>query len=210
MPCLIWREPIGSKVVCSARRNTAGGSRTRREPVRRLAFAGRSACKPRRFAAAGHAFQRFIDTDTSGPILAEAAQCLAREDGRKAETIFRKILHENPNHIGALCGLAAISLGAGFHGDAQRLLKHALTQSAHMPLIRRGLAQPILTPEISRRPRRRRATLFSSTVIHRPAGCCWAQCWRTACDRKRRSMPTPKRSTSIRPSFAWNFREATC
>ena len=96
------------------------------------------------FAAAGYAFQRFIDTDTYGPTLAEAAQCLAREDGKKAETIFRKILHQNPNHIGALCGLAAISLGAGFHGDAQRLLKHALKQSAHMPLIRRGLAQAYL------------------------------------------------------------------
>ena len=74
------------------------------------------------FAAAGYAFQRFIDTDAYGPILAEAAQGLAREDGKKAETIFRRILHENPNHIGALCGLAAISLAAGFHRDAQRLL----------------------------------------------------------------------------------------
>jgi predicted Zn-dependent protease len=96
------------------------------------------------FAAAGYAFQRFIDTDTYGPILAEAAQCLVREDGKKAETIFRKILHENSDHIGALCGLAAISLGAGFYRDAQRLLKHALKQSAHMPLVRRGLAQAYL------------------------------------------------------------------
>jgi tetratricopeptide (TPR) repeat protein len=95
-------------------------------------------------AAAKHAFQRFIDTDALGPILAEAAACMARDDGKRAEAIFRRILHDNPNHIGALCGLAAISLGAGFHRDAERLLKHALKQSAHMPLIRRGLGQAYL------------------------------------------------------------------
>jgi len=96
------------------------------------------------FAAAKHAFQRFIDTDAYGPILEEAALCMAREDGTRAEAIFRRILHENPNHIGALCGLAAISLGAGYPRDAERLLKHALKQSAHMPLIRRGLGQAFL------------------------------------------------------------------
>jgi tetratricopeptide (TPR) repeat protein len=96
------------------------------------------------WAAAKHAFQKFIDTDVRGPILAEAARCMAGDDGKRAETIFRGILHENPNHIGALCGLAAISIGAGYHRDAERLLKHALKQSAHMPLIRRGLAQAYL------------------------------------------------------------------
>ncbi|HEY2678329.1 MAG TPA: sulfotransferase [Steroidobacteraceae bacterium] len=96
------------------------------------------------FAAAKQAFQKFIDTDAHGPIIQEAAACLAREDGKRAEAIFRRILHQNPHHIGALCGLAAISMGAGYPADAQRLLKHALQQSAHMPLIRRGLAQAYL------------------------------------------------------------------
>jgi tetratricopeptide (TPR) repeat protein len=96
------------------------------------------------FAAAKLAFQRFIDSDVHGPVLEEAALCMARQDGRKAEAIFRKILRDNPHHIGALCGLSAISLGAGFHLDAERLLKAALKQSAHMPLIRRGLAQAYL------------------------------------------------------------------
>jgi tetratricopeptide (TPR) repeat protein len=95
-------------------------------------------------AAAKQAFQRFIDTDVRGPILAEAALCMARDDGKRAEAIFRRILHENPNHIGALCGLAAMSISAGFHRDGERLLKHALKQSAHMPLIRRGLGQAYL------------------------------------------------------------------
>jgi tetratricopeptide (TPR) repeat protein len=35
-------------------------------------------------------------------------------------------------------------MGAGYPADARRLLKHALKQSAHMPLIRRGLAQAYL------------------------------------------------------------------
>jgi tetratricopeptide (TPR) repeat protein len=96
------------------------------------------------FAAANRAYQKFIDTDARGPILEEAAQCMGREEGNKAEAIFRRILQENPNHIGALCGLAAISLGAGYPRDAQRLLRHALQQSAHMPLIRRGLSQSYL------------------------------------------------------------------
>ena len=96
------------------------------------------------FAAARRAFQKFIDTDAHGPILEEAAQCMGREDGAKAETIFRRVLHETPNHIGALCGLAAVSMAAGFPQDAERLLRHATKQSAHMPLIRRGLAQALL------------------------------------------------------------------
>jgi tetratricopeptide (TPR) repeat protein len=96
------------------------------------------------FAGARQAFQRFIDSDSYGQILEEAARCMTRNEGRRAEGIFRKILHEDPHHIGALCGLAAISLVAGVPGDAKRLLKHALKQSAHMPLIRRGLAQAYL------------------------------------------------------------------
>jgi len=96
------------------------------------------------FAAARHAFQKFIDTDAYGRILEEAAQSMGREEGAKAETIFRRVLRENPNHIGALCGLAAVSMVAGFPQDAERLLRHAMKQSAHMPLIRRGLAQALL------------------------------------------------------------------
>jgi len=96
------------------------------------------------FAAANRAFQKFIDTDAHGRILEEAAQSMGRDEGGKAEAIFRRVLHEDPNHIGAVCGLAAVSLAAGFPKDAERLLRHALKQSPHMPLIRRGLAQALL------------------------------------------------------------------
>src|SRR5277367_4570149 len=93
------------------------------------------------FAGAREAFQKFIDTDARGRIIDEAASFMGRDEGAKAAAIFRRILHELPNHIGALCGLAAVSLSAGHPMDAKRLLRHALIQAAHMPLIRRGLAQ---------------------------------------------------------------------
>jgi tetratricopeptide (TPR) repeat protein len=93
------------------------------------------------FAAANRAFRKFIDTDVYAPILAEAALFMGRDQTPRGEAIFRRVLQQDSNHIGALCGLAAVSLGAGYPGDAHRLLRHALKQSAHMPLIRRGMAQ---------------------------------------------------------------------
>ena len=96
------------------------------------------------YAAANRAYQKFIDTDPIGGILQEAALCMGREERPQAEAIFRRVLQQNSNHIGALCGLAAVSLDAGYPKDAERLLRHALKQSAHMPLIWRGLAQTFL------------------------------------------------------------------
>ena len=96
------------------------------------------------FAAANRAYQKFIDTDAAGGILQEAALCMGRDQRAQAEALFRRVLQQNSNHIGALCGLAAISLDAGYPKDAERLLRHALKQSAHMPLIWRGLAQTFL------------------------------------------------------------------
>jgi tetratricopeptide (TPR) repeat protein len=93
------------------------------------------------FAAANRAFQKFIDTDAHAPLLSEAALYMSGDQTPKAEVIFRRVLQQDSNHIGALCGLAAVSLSAGYPSDALRLLRHALKQSAHMPLIRRGLAQ---------------------------------------------------------------------
>src|ERR1700744_1486709 len=63
---------------------------------------------------------------------------------RRAPAGGRRVWQKNSNHIGALCGLAAVSLDAGYPKDAERLLRHALKQSAHMPLIWRGLAQTFL------------------------------------------------------------------
>ena len=43
-----------------------------------------------------------------------------------------------------LCGLAALSLAADKANDAERLLRHALRQSAHHPLAWRGLGQALM------------------------------------------------------------------
>jgi tetratricopeptide (TPR) repeat protein len=124
------------------------------------------------FAAARHAFQKFIDTDAYGPILEDAALCMGRDEGAKAEAIFRRVLHEDPNHIGALCGLAAISLAAGYPQDAERLLKHALKLSAHMPLSRRGMAQAYLEAgELARSE----AAIRHSLLIDAGSSASWIQ-----------------------------------
>ncbi len=46
--------------------------------------------------------------------------------------------------MGALCGLASLSLAADVPGDAERLLRHALRQSEHLPLAYRGLGPALL------------------------------------------------------------------
>ncbi|MGC2029178.1 MAG: sulfotransferase [Steroidobacteraceae bacterium] len=46
--------------------------------------------------------------------------------------------------MAALCGLAAVSLAADKAHDAERLLRHALKQSAHAPLAWRGLGQALV------------------------------------------------------------------
>jgi tetratricopeptide (TPR) repeat protein len=74
----------------------------------------------------------------------QARDALSKDDHKTAETIFREILRADPAHVGALCGLAAVSLTVSRPRDALRLLKHALKQSARLPLARRGLAQALL------------------------------------------------------------------
>jgi tetratricopeptide (TPR) repeat protein len=74
----------------------------------------------------------------------QAREALAADDHKTAEPIFRDILRADPAHVAALCGLAAVSLTVSRPKDALRLLKHALKQSAHLPLARRGLSQALL------------------------------------------------------------------
>jgi tetratricopeptide (TPR) repeat protein len=74
----------------------------------------------------------------------QARDALSADDHKAAEAIFRDVLRADPAHVGALCGLAAVSLTASRPKDAVRLLRHALKQSAHLPLARRGLSQALL------------------------------------------------------------------
>jgi tetratricopeptide (TPR) repeat protein len=90
------------------------------------------------------AYERARVTDPHRRRIEEAAGALKTDDQKTAEQIFREILKLDASHVGSLCGLAAVSLTASRAQDAVRLLKHALRQSAHLPLAWRGLAQAYL------------------------------------------------------------------
>jgi tetratricopeptide (TPR) repeat protein len=90
------------------------------------------------------AFERARLTDPQRTRIEAATAALAADERRKAEELFREILREDPSHVAALCGLAALSLAADRAPDAERLLHHALKQSAYIPLAYRGLAPALV------------------------------------------------------------------
>ena len=90
------------------------------------------------------AYERARLTDPQRPRIEAATAALVADDRKGAEGIFRQILQANPSHVAALCGLAAVSLAADKPHDAERLLRHALRQSAHLPLAQRGLGQVLV------------------------------------------------------------------
>ena len=96
------------------------------------------------YADARVAYERARQCDPYARPIEEATAALVAEDRKTAELIFRDILKADASHVGAVCGLAAVSLAAGRPADALRLLNHALRQSAHLPLARRGLCQALV------------------------------------------------------------------
>jgi tetratricopeptide (TPR) repeat protein len=90
------------------------------------------------------AFERARDTDPQRPLIEEAARALLANDRRKSEDIFRQILQRDPSHIAALVGLAASSLEADTPRDAERLLRHALKQTASLPVIWRAMGPTLV------------------------------------------------------------------
>jgi len=90
------------------------------------------------------AYERARLADPEVRRIEQAREALSAEDHKTAERIFRDVLRSDPAHVAALCGLAAVSLIASRAQDAVRLLQHALKQSAHLPLARRGLSQALL------------------------------------------------------------------
>ena len=90
------------------------------------------------------AFDRARLTDPQRTRIEAATAALVADERRKAEELFREILREDPSHVAALCGLAALSLAADRAHDAERLLHHALKQSAYIPLAYRGLAPALV------------------------------------------------------------------
>src|SRR5215472_2378704 len=97
-----------------------------------------------RYDDARIAFERARSTDPEHQHIEEASAALLRDDRRKAEELFREILRRDASHVGALCGLAAVSLAADVPRDAERLLRHALRQSENLPLAYRGLGPVLL------------------------------------------------------------------
>lgn len=96
------------------------------------------------YSDAGVAFNRALLTDPHRRRIEQATAALEAGDRRVPEAIFREILQNDAGHVAALCGLAALSLAADVPADALRLLKHALKQCQHIPLIWRGLAPALM------------------------------------------------------------------
>src|ERR1700730_3757730 len=90
------------------------------------------------------AFERARLTDPRRARIEAATVALGGNDLKEAERIFREVVQEDPAHVAALCGLAAVSLAAVRAHDAERLLRHALKQTAYLPLVYRGLAPTLL------------------------------------------------------------------
>jgi tetratricopeptide (TPR) repeat protein len=97
-----------------------------------------------KYAEARVAFERARLTDPQRAQVEAGGAALVADEHRKAEELFRAILREDPSHVGALCGLAALSLAADRAQDAERLLRHALKQSAYLPLAYRGLGPALV------------------------------------------------------------------
>ena len=96
------------------------------------------------YADARVAFERARQSDPQRRRVEQATAALVADQRKTSEHLFRGILHADPSHVAALCGLAALSLAADKPNDAERLLRHALKQSPHNPLAWRGLGQAFL------------------------------------------------------------------
>jgi Tfp pilus assembly protein PilF len=97
-----------------------------------------------RHADARQAFRRAYASDPSRGRLAWSYAAFGRGESMAAERVFREILEADASHVGGLCGLAAIYRGAGLLAEAERLLRHAVRQTEHSPLVWRGIAQTLL------------------------------------------------------------------
>jgi len=97
-----------------------------------------------KYQDAAVAFERARLTDPQRVRIEAAGAALVADERRKAEELFREVLRDDPSHVAALCGLAALAVAADRAQDAERLLRHALRQSAHIPLAYRGLGPALV------------------------------------------------------------------
>jgi tetratricopeptide (TPR) repeat protein len=123
-----------------------------------------------RHPEARQAFRRAHSSDSSRDLLTEGYAAFGRGESTAAERVFRDILQADASHVGALCGLAAIHRGGGLLVEAERLLRHALRQTEHSPLVWRAMAQTLL--EVGRLPDAEAAVRRALQVEPQSA-----QCW---------------------------------
>ena len=90
------------------------------------------------------AYERARLADPQHRRIEEATAAFVADDRKTAEEIFRDILKTDATHVAALCGHAALALAAGKTVDSERLLRHALKQCEHMPLVQRCLSHTLL------------------------------------------------------------------
>ncbi len=143
-------EFAGARVDLARAYRAAGRAREAREQVRRVLQAephhhrawlayGDALVDLDQYEDARLAFERARLCDPHRQRIEQASSALLASDRRESERLFREVLQADPSHAAALCGLASLSLAADMPGDAERLLRHALRQSAHLPVAWRGL-----------------------------------------------------------------------
>ena len=109
----------------------------------------------------------------------------AAEDHKTAELIFRDILKLDPSHVGALCGLAAVSLTASRPQDAVRLLQaRAQAVGASAARLARSFASPARARALFPRPRRQYAASSKSRARTPTIGCYSQPCTRASCVKR--------------------------
>ena len=97
-----------------------------------------------RYAKSAAAFRQAQALDIYRRELKLARRACRDGNARKAQVRYQGILHQDATHVGALCGLAGLHLSVGRTFDAERLLRHALAQSAYFPSALRLLGQTYL------------------------------------------------------------------
>jgi len=97
-----------------------------------------------KYPDAKFAYERARLTDTYRESIDKGTAALVAQDHKSAELVFRNILQLDAGHPAALCGLAAVSVHVGNTQDAERLIRHALTQTAYLPLVQRALSHTLL------------------------------------------------------------------
>ena len=114
----------------------------------------------------------------------DALQAASAGRPRAAETAWRNILKQDPNHVHGLVGLANVAIDRNAPDDAERLLDRAMAVSPNMSHVHRAVAR--LAMSRSRYPEAeaaaRRATEINPEL---------AECW-----------------TSLGTVYAWGLRQA--